>query len=193
VSGSKRAFTDFENRLGVSVFEIPTMPPSVPGLRLKEGFKKGLLKKGVHRFEEKKVFKVRKNDGGFTLHIGFPSPQQNITTKGIVLASGRFLGGGLSADQTEIRETLFNLPVYQPKNRTKWHRKDFLDPRGHPVNQAGLEIDDSFRPLADSGNPLHKHLYAAGSILAHQDWKRQKCGSGLAIATAFSAVKAFKH
>ena len=31
---------------------------------------------------------------------------------------------------------------------------------------------------------------AAGSILAHQDWKRQKCGSGLAIATAYGAVQA---
>jgi glycerol-3-phosphate dehydrogenase subunit B len=27
--------------------------------------------------------------------------------------------------------------------------------------------------------------------LAHQDWIRMKCGSGLAIATAFGAVKAF--
>lgn len=31
---------------------------------------------------------------------------------------------------------------------------------------------------------------AAGAILAHQDWVRQKCGSGLAIATAYGAVRA---
>ena len=31
---------------------------------------------------------------------------------------------------------------------------------------------------------------AAGAILAHQDWVRRKCGSGLAIATAYGAVRA---
>jgi hypothetical protein len=27
--------------------------------------------------------------------------------------------------------------------------------------------------------------------LAHQDWKRMKCGSGLAISTAYGAVQSF--
>jgi hypothetical protein len=31
-------------------------------------------------------------------------------------------------------------------------------------------------------------LFAAGSILAHQDWMRMKCGSGLALSTAYAAV-----
>jgi glycerol-3-phosphate dehydrogenase subunit B len=36
-------------------------------------------------------------------------------------------------------------------------------------------------------------LFAAGSILAHQDWMRMKCGSGLAIATAYAAVEGVAH
>ena len=68
---------------------------------------------------------------------------------------------------------------------------DFLDPKGHPIHQAGLEIDDHFRPLSASGVPAFSNLFAAGSILAHQDWIRQKCGSGLAIATAYGAVSSF--
>jgi glycerol-3-phosphate dehydrogenase subunit B len=59
------------------------------------------------------------------------------------------------------------------------------------VNQAGLEIDDQFRPVDDSGQVIHGNLHAVGSILAHQDWKRMKCGAGLAVATAFGAVEAF--
>ena len=66
-----------------------------------------------------------------------------------------------------------------------------LDSRGHPVNRAGLEIDDAFRPLNSSGQPAFGTLFAAGSILAHNDWKRMKCGAGLAIASAFGAVKSF--
>jgi len=42
-----------------------------------------------------------------------------------------------------------------------------------------------------SGRPAFKLLFAAGSILAHQDWMRMKCGSGLALATGFAAVQSF--
>ena len=41
------------------------------------------------------------------------------------------------------------------------------------------------------GKPVFDNLFAAGSILAHQDWMRMKCGSGLAMATAYAAVDAF--
>jgi len=68
---------------------------------------------------------------------------------------------------------------------------DFLDLRGHPVNRAGLEIDNLFRPLDSSGGAAFERLFAAGSILAHQDWMRMKCGSGLAIGSAYAAVNAY--
>jgi glycerol-3-phosphate dehydrogenase subunit B len=45
-----------------------------------------------------------------------------------------------------------------------------------------------FRPLDDSGRPAFETLFAAGSILAHNDWKRLKCGAGVAIASAYAAV-----
>ena len=75
--------------------------------------------------------------------------------------------------------------------QTEWHRQDFLDPKGHPINRAGVEIDDAFQPVDNAGRPVYQNLFAAGSILAHQDWMRMKCGSGLAIATAYGAVNAF--
>ena len=81
--------------------------------------------------------------------------------------------------------------MYQPKHRNQWHRRSFLDPKGHPVNQSGLETDAWFRPLTAEGEPAFDRLFAAGSILAHQDWIRMKCGAGLSITTAYAAVKAF--
>jgi glycerol-3-phosphate dehydrogenase subunit B len=128
---------------------------------------------------------------GFVVQIGDTSPETLVRARGVVLASGRFLGKGLSADRKQIREPIFNLPVDQPVKRNEWHCYEFLDPNGHPVNRAGLVTDDRFRPLDRSGNIAHEKLFAAGSILAHQDWMRQKCGSGLAIATAYAAVDAF--
>lgn len=189
---SNEVVADLERLIKVPLFEIPTIPPSVPGLRLKEAFERQLRSMGVQYLSQKQVLEVRNGaDKDFELYIGNETPEQIVQSKGIILASGRFIGGGLHAGRKHIQETIFNLPVHQPKHRTEWHCKNFLDPKGHSINRAGLEIDDAFRPLDGNGRPAFETLFAAGSILAHQDWKRMKCGSGLGIATSFAAVNSF--
>ena len=177
--------------LAVPVFEIPTMPPGVPGLRLRDTFAESIAQRGVRLYREQRVWNLRPETGeGFALTIADHAGEEKIQARRVLLAGGRFLGKGLQADQAGIREPLMGLPVYQPPSRQGWHRRYFLDPRGHAVNRAGLETDQDLRPLDEQGVPAFKNLYAAGSILAHQDWMRRKCGSGLAIATAYAAVKA---
>ncbi|UCD81671.1 MAG: glycerol-3-phosphate dehydrogenase subunit GlpB [Desulfobacterales bacterium] len=189
---TQEVVSELQKMMGVPLFEIPTIPPSVPGLRLKEAFERGLRTKGVQYLFQKRVLAVRhQTDEYFEIDIGRTTTELTLRSRGVILASGRFIGGGLHADRKRIKETIFDLPVYQPDNRTDWHRRDFLDPRGHLLNQAGVEIDESFRPLNSSGQPAFKNLFAAGSILAHNDWKRIKCGAGVAIASAFGAVKSF--
>ena len=192
MSRTNEVIADLSEGFGVPVFEIPTMPPSVSGVRLKEAFEERIPDKGVRLLSQEQVLNVHHGtDETFALDIGQETTERTIKARGVILASGRFLGKGLHADRKHIRETIFDLPVTQPPDRTLWHRKDFLDSRGHPINRAGLEIDDSFRPLDSSGRPAFKLLFAAGSILAHQDWMRMKCGSGLALATGFAAVQSF--
>jgi glycerol-3-phosphate dehydrogenase subunit B len=188
---TKKILADLEERTGVQLFEIPTMPPSIPGLRIKELFEAHLPENGVRLMYQKRAQKIESRGSSFVLKIGEDTDGYALRAKGIVLASGRFIGKGLRADRTGIRESLFDLPVYQPKERAKWHQYRFLDPAGHPINQAGIETDAYFRPLDASGKPAFENLFAAGSILAHQDWMRMKCGSGLAIATAYAAVQGF--
>ena len=190
-----KVMSHLKDLLGTDVFEIPTIPPSLPGIRMKEAFETQITQKGVRLFSQKRVLNVRREtDGRFILDIGDRATGKTdhiIKSNGIILAGGRFLGMGLHADRKKIKETVFDLPVAQPDDRSKWHQKDFFDPHGHQINQAGIEIDAYFRPLDDSGQPAFENLFAAGSILAHQDWMRQKCGAGLAIATSYAAVKAF--
>jgi len=183
---------ELEDKIGVPVFEIPTMPVSVPGLRLNDAFAQHLSLKGIKHYSQSRVLKVTNGPkGSFVLSIGNRKPEYTVRANGIILASGRFGGGGLYADRQRIRESLFDLPVCQPRDRNTWHCENFLDSRGHPANRAGLEVDDLFRPLDSTGQPAFERLFAVGSILAHQDWMRMKCGSGLAIATAYAAVNAF--
>ena len=186
---TEEVVSDLQQRMGVPLFEIPTIPPSIPGLRLKEAFERGLRAKGVRYFSQNRVLEIQhKTNDNFEVGIGRTAVEQTVQTRGIILASGRFIGGGLYANRNQIKETIFDLPVFQPGNRNDWHSREFLDPRGHPVNRAGLEVDASFRPLNSSRQPAFKTLFAAGSLLAHNDWKRLKCGAGVAIASAFGAV-----
>jgi glycerol-3-phosphate dehydrogenase subunit B len=189
ITNSLEIFTDLWNLIDVPIFEVPGTAPSVPGLRLKEAFERFLPPRAVRLFSQHRVMNLSPDTGGnFILEMGGISAERAVRSKAVILATGGFIGGGLRADRKQIRETLLGLPVYQPEGRNQWHRKDFFDPRGHPINQAGLEIDDSFRPLDKNGRPAFQTLFAAGSILAHQDWMRMKCGAGLAIGTAYAAV-----
>ncbi len=183
---------EFGERLGKPVFEIPAMPPSIPGIRLKEAFLRYLPAKGVHCLFQKHVLKaVPTVDREFSLDVGRTEHEATIRADGVLLATGRFLGGGLQSDHATIKESIFDLPVFQPAERKHWHSDCFFEPGGHTVNQAGLETDAMLRPLDADGRPAFEKLFAAGIILAHQDWTRMKCGSGLSVATAYGAVKSF--
>ena len=192
IRNSREVHHDLETRTGLPVFEIPTLPPSIPGLRLKNALEQELVRRGVQVFFQQRAERVDSPDAGvFLISIGEGTDQIQVRAKGVLLATGRFFSRGLVAERTGIREPLFGLPVSQPGSRSCWHNPDFFSESGHAINLAGLEIDDGFRPLDQAGQPVNSCLFAAGSILANQDWMRMKCGSGLSIATAYAAVTEF--
>jgi glycerol-3-phosphate dehydrogenase subunit B len=185
------AIQELKQLLAVEIFEIPTMPPAVTGLRIKEIFDTHLPKRGVQTFYHHKVLSVQPSPNGqFILEIGQTDAKATVVAEHLLLATGRFLGKGLVAERDGIHEPLLDLPVAQPPHRSQWHRASFLAAEGHAINRAGLEVDDCFRPQKIGGGPVYPNLYAAGSILAHQDWIRSKSGTGIAAATAYAAVAA---
>ncbi len=191
VHRTRRNFEMMQQILGVPLFEIPTLLPSVPGLRLRETFEQHLPRLGVRAWYQQNVTAVAPSGAReFRIGIGSDGDGFQARTQAVILATGRFFGKGLHADRRAIRETLFDLPVDQPPHRDEWHHKDLLHPAGHAINRAGLPVDDCFRPVGVNGRRVYPRLFAAGSILAHQDWVREKCGSGLAIASAYAAVRA---
>lgn len=189
-----RILADIEKALNIPVFEIPTMLPAVTGLRLREALEQHLPRLGVKAYYQQKVLSAQPlpNDG-WLMTVGGQSPEHHIRARAVVLASGRFFGKGLTADRSRVHEPIFDLPVDQPPHRRQWHQKDLFDRHGHGLSRAGLDIDDHFRPADGSGKCVYANVFAAGSILAHQDWVRQKCGSGLSIATAYGAVDAYRQ
>ena len=182
--------SELERLTGRTIFEIPTMPPSVPGIRLREMFEQVFPQKGITFIPQQKITSLSLNSAGAILNLGDNYGPIVICAKAVILATGRFLSGGLEAHITGISESLLDLPVHQPSSRTDWYREQYTDAQGHPIHKAGIEIDASCRPLGKNGLPYHERLFAAGIILAHQDWIRGRSGAGIAIATAYKAVQA---
>lgn len=180
-----------EALLGVTVFEIPSMPPSLAGIRLREAFEESMPRLGVRLLARKDALSVTQVPDGLEIMAGARTPEVRVTATGAVLATGRFLGGGLRALRTGVEETVLGVPVTQPPTRSDWHRLEYFDPGGHDINAVGVEVDGNMRVIGADGRPYHPRMYAAGSILAHQDWVRTRSGAGLAVATADRAVASF--
>ncbi len=176
-----------EQTLGKPVFEIPTLSPSVTGMRMKEAYMGKIADLDLLHFPIT-VSDIFQDKNEFVFSVTQGMETRKIRAKNLILATGRFMGKGLGVRDEQIKEMLFDLPVTQPENRSGWLSNDFFDPAGHPVNRAGIETDDCFRPLDKAGAVFHPRLYAAGSILAYQDWKREKSGAGISLVSAFKAV-----
>jgi len=183
-----RVRAELETLTGVEIFEIPTMPPSVPGIRLRELLEQVLPRKGVALIPQHKVTSLVFADDGATLSVSDSFGPIRVHAQTVILATGRFLSGGLEAHPAVIREHLLGLPVTQPGSRTDWYCERYTDIRGHAIHRAGIEVDAAFRPLRQDGRPYDERLFAAGVIIAHQDWIRGRSGAGIAIASAYKAV-----
>lgn len=177
-----------QEMLGLPVFEIPTIPPGVAGIRLRELLEQQLHEHGADIVTQHKVKQISFKDShielGYEDHFG----PVIIKTQKVLLASGRFLSGGLNADREQIRESLLDLPVQQPKNRNDWFHESYFDPTGHAVNRAGVLVNDQFQVIDPDQQVIDSRLYASGIVLANQDWIRQRSGAGIALASAYQAV-----
>ena len=175
--------------IGVPVFEIPTMPPAVPGIRLREMFEQVFPAQGVAFVPQQKAEKLDLHSNSATIYLKDSFGEVIIESEAVLLATGRFMSGGLKAERAGIVEPLLSIPVCQPERRSQWHRSDYFDSRGHQINRSGIQVDDTFRPVDEDGKPVNQRLFAAGAMLAEQDWVRQRCGAGIAIASAWKAVQ----
>jgi glycerol-3-phosphate dehydrogenase subunit B len=173
-----------EERLRCKVFEIPTIPPSMPGRRLFNALKDYFRKKGGMIYWSWPVSGVEKTkkiiEAVTTPSEGRP---KSLNAKVFILASGSFVGGGLTARRDTIVENIFNLPVFVPGQRDNWFDSDYFS-LNHGIGKAGIIVDSSFRPKeADWEN-----IFVCGGILAHTDVLKNGCGHGMALATGHAAA-----
>ncbi len=187
---SHAAWTDLQKKLGTEIFEIPLPPPSIPGLRLYNLIRSHLQGKGVRTIIGLSLLKPITGAGEIKgIELGESRKSPIYRASAYVLATGKFVGGGLDAQPNRIFETLFDLPVQYPRNRKEWFNPQLLTPAGQPFNSFGVEVNENLQPIDTAGKILYRNLYAAGGILAHADSIAEKSGGGVAIATGHVAGK----
>ncbi len=187
---SQDSWRDLQEKLGTEVFEIPVAPPSVAGLRLQNCLKDHLRENGVRVLVGISELTPIIDSGelnGFS--VGRPGIHVKYFAKAVVLATGKFLGGGLDCSRRGVFEPLLNLPLHFPSRRSEWFNPRLLGPQGQPFNSFGVEVDEALRPIDLSGKVLYRNLFAAGGVLAHADSIAEKSGGGVAISTGYWAGK----
>ncbi|MFV9507145.1 MAG: glycerol-3-phosphate dehydrogenase subunit GlpB [Oscillochloridaceae bacterium umkhey_bin13] len=180
---------DLQTRCGALIFEIPTLPTSVPGMRLYHALEQAALRAGVRiQLGSWVQHAEAQADHLVAVFSEAAAREQRHTAKRWVLATGGIIGGGLRAVHTgELRETALGLPVRAPSGRADWFAQRFLDEAGHPVFGSGLVTDAQLRPLDAAGRVVYQNVVVAGSALAGFDPIREGCLEGAAIATGYTA------
>jgi glycerol-3-phosphate dehydrogenase subunit B len=179
-----------ETITGARVFEIPMLPPSIPGTRIFHRFREDLIAKGADFRMGHPVSGAMVKDGRCEgISIDNPPLIAEYRADRFILATGRFLGGGLWAEMDRIIEPVFDIPVFQPGERGQWFGERFFGPEAHPIHRAGVVTDADLRPVDAAGRVFLANVRAAGSILAHHQAIEEKSREGIDIATGFLAAK----
>jgi glycerol-3-phosphate dehydrogenase subunit B len=184
-------WTQIQDLAAAPIFEIPTLPPSVPGIRLHRALVRLLGARGVRVEANMEVVEVlAAGDRMTSVATATSARPLRHRSAAYLLATGGILGGGIQTEASgRVWETVFDLSLTAAQARTQWLRGAFLDPAGHPIFQAGVPIGDDFRPVRE-GAPAYANVWAAGSILAHADPIRERSREGIAVATAHAAIRA---
>jgi glycerol-3-phosphate dehydrogenase subunit B len=183
------AWAELRAALRFEPFEVPLVPPSVPGMRLYNALRSRIRSLGGRVQVGEAVARFRTERGRVTaVELEAATRSHVIRTGALVLATGGIAGGGLIAHRDgRIDEPLLGLTVAGP-DRDDWLRNDGLDPAGHPIEAAGIRTDDGLRPLGADGKVAFHNVRVAGALLAGQRALRERSGDGVAIASGWRAA-----
>lgn len=170
-------------------FEVPLVPPSIPGLRLYHALRAALRRRGGRLLVGEPVVRIELEGRRVTRVVASAAVRDRPVRAGaLVLATGGIAGGGLVAPSAGVlEEPLLGLPVAAP-DPDRWLAESALAPEGHPLEAAGIRTDADLRPVDPSGEPVLENAAIVGALLAGQRYLAERSGDGVAIASARRAV-----
>jgi glycerol-3-phosphate dehydrogenase subunit B len=171
--------------VGKPVYLLPTLPPSVLGMRLHQALRQRLQQLGGVFMPGDSVLRAsfdgQRVTGLYTRnHTDIPLRAQQV-----ILASGSFFSNGLVASFDGIREPVFGLDVYSKTERADWSDANLFAPQ--PYLQFGVQTDTALRALKQ-GEAM-TNLYAIGAVAGGYDPLQQGCGAGVSLLGALHVAQ----
>ena len=194
---ARRNLNRLESELGVRAFELLSLPPSVPGYRLIHSLENRFLENNGKILDGHTAVQGNKEQREVkSVLVKTPRRELTINAKAFILATGKFIGGGIQPTENGLKEPVFNLlPVDERFIEASTLRADkqteilSLPQNGHGIFAAGLSVDPFFHPIDESGLPDAENLFCAGSIIAGNNYSSVKNGLGVSLSTGYQAGK----
>jgi glycerol-3-phosphate dehydrogenase subunit B len=161
---------------------VPTLPPSVPGMRVFAVLRERLRRAGGRVILNAIVHGAERAGARVTaVHAQVGLRDAVHGCDWLVLATGGFASGGLALDSRwRASEIALGLPVSGVPATERFKPGYFED---HPMGRAGVAVDRGLRPEG------HENVLVAGATLAGaQPWK-EKSGDGISLATGHRAAE----
>ncbi|MGO1385498.1 MAG: glycerol-3-phosphate dehydrogenase subunit GlpB [Arachnia sp.] len=182
------AYTDIATQLGQPIFEISTIPPSVPGMRINDALTRIAKAARVRIVLGSAVLSANSVDGRIaSLTVGTTGRPSTYAADHFVFAPGGFESGGIEMDSyMKVSEPALGLPLWLPEGDlvVAEHNAE------QPLFSVGVRFDHNMRVLDDASNTVYDNLHVAGGILAGASRWREKSGDGIALASAVRAADA---
>jgi glycerol-3-phosphate dehydrogenase subunit B len=183
--------SDLQAALGATVFEMPTLPPSVPGMRLDRVLRMALRRAGVEVILGLTIRGWIQNGNALGVHTYGASGERALAADVVILATGGLVNGGLEIDDGgRLSESVFDLPVKAPQ------AERYFEPLlmgHHPIFEAGVRVNAAMQALDATYRPVYANVMAVGGLLANADRIGEGSTQGIAIATAWRAVEALSQ
>lgn len=181
-----------QSELGLPVFEIPGLPPSIPGIRLHNLLCSAIERNHGSVQNGMLVSKISTDNNSIkSIWSEAASRWKSHPAKTYVLATGGILGGGIiTTNNGYAQETIFRLPINLPKQPSQWFQQHLLSGPGHPIHRSGVCVDSTFHPVDDNGELIYQNLYIVGGSLANCDPIRERSLEGIALTTGYKVGEA---
>lgn len=184
-SENSLAWQNISRQLSCPLHLLPTLPPSVLGMRMSQQLRRRFQQLGGIIMPGDAVVNTEVENHNVRALFTRNHGEVPLRARHVVLASGSFFSNGLQAKFDGIREAIFGLDVRAPTQREGWSKEDFFSPQ--PYLQAGVIVDEHFHPSRD-GQRI-ENLFAIGSVLAGFDPIEQGCGAGVSMMGALHVAR----
>ena len=189
VQRPREVWDRLQDALGCPVFEIPGLPPSVPGIRLYE-ILRAQFEAGGGRVVVGAEAVGADTDGKrvTAVRVSAASRVKPYPARHFVLATGGFGSGAIEMDASwRVREKVFDLHVAGvPAEGMERFSPRYFDT--HPLGRAGIRVDDSLQPLDEDGNRVFENLTVVGACIAGSEAWREKSGEGISLSSGYKAA-----